>query len=113
MCGHRTSWITVLDCGEEHQAHYRLQAAAWPLKSVGFALFRLQSLLFQGWLILPRDDGGIKGEFPMKRPVLIALAAVLFSAATANAADIKLRFGTINAKTTRAFTEQLVPLKKA
>jgi TRAP-type C4-dicarboxylate transport system substrate-binding protein len=49
----------------------------------------------------------------MKRPVLIALAAVFFSAAAADAADIKLRFGTINAKTTRAFTEQLIPLKKA
>jgi TRAP-type transport system periplasmic protein len=48
----------------------------------------------------------------MKRPVLIALSA-LFVSTAAHAADIKLRFGTINAKTTRAYNEQLVPLKKA
>jgi TRAP-type C4-dicarboxylate transport system substrate-binding protein len=49
----------------------------------------------------------------MIRPVLMAVSAVILSAATAGAADIKLRFGTINAKSTRTFTEQLVPLKRA
>lgn len=44
---------------------------------------------------------------------LIALSAILFSVASADAAEIKLRFGTINAKTTRAFNEQLTPLKRA
>jgi TRAP-type C4-dicarboxylate transport system substrate-binding protein len=44
---------------------------------------------------------------------VIALSAVLFSVASADAAEIKLRFGTINAKTTRAFNEQLTPLKRA
>jgi TRAP-type transport system periplasmic protein len=48
----------------------------------------------------------------MKRPVLIALSA-LFVSTAAHAADIKLRFGTINAKTTRTFSEQLMPLKRA
>jgi TRAP-type C4-dicarboxylate transport system substrate-binding protein len=43
----------------------------------------------------------------------VALLALLLSSATALAADITLRFGTINAKTTRAFTEQLMPLKRA
>jgi TRAP-type C4-dicarboxylate transport system substrate-binding protein len=49
----------------------------------------------------------------MLRPVLFAASAILFSVASANSAEIKLRFGTINAKTTRAFTEQLTPLKRA
>jgi TRAP-type transport system periplasmic protein len=43
----------------------------------------------------------------------IALSAILFSVVSADAAEIKLRFGTINAKTTRAFNEQLTPLKRA
>lgn len=49
----------------------------------------------------------------MLRPVLFAASAILFSVASANSAEIKLRFGTINAKTTRAFNEQLTPLKRA
>jgi TRAP-type transport system periplasmic protein len=44
---------------------------------------------------------------------LITLSAILFSVSSADAAEIKLRFGTINAKTTRAFNEQLTPLKRA
>lgn len=49
----------------------------------------------------------------MIRLALVAASAVLLCAAAAESAEIKLRFGTINAKSTRAFTEQMMPLKRA
>jgi TRAP-type C4-dicarboxylate transport system substrate-binding protein len=44
---------------------------------------------------------------------IVAVLALVAASAEAFSADITLRFGTINAKTTRAFTEQLIPLKQA
>jgi len=49
----------------------------------------------------------------MVRRFIVALLALAAGTSDALSADITLRFGTINAKTTRAFTEQLMPLKAA
>ncbi len=49
----------------------------------------------------------------MVRRFLVATLALAWGCGSALAADVTLRFGTINAKTTRAFKEQLLPLKQA
>src|SRR4051812_11598036 len=45
--------------------------------------------------------------------VLCAAIGAVLLPNLASAADITLKMGTINAKTTRSFTEQMVPLKRA